>query len=229
MKKPDRRDGTPVARPAAPDGRTAGARPLPAPVALAMAVLAGLLASCASTPKSNPLDSMPPPIVAWEGADSVTLPLEFVGAGGRLTSVIVELAINGERARFVVDSGSNTTWFTREFTRDLNARESGQKITIRGAVGTGKPDLVILDAMDFGFARLSRVGVTSGDVLQDMNRALIAGGEYPVAGLLGLDILAPLGASIDLSRSTLTFHRAPAPRPAGTGSAGAGQGPSGGR
>jgi hypothetical protein len=184
-----------------------------------IALLALLVASCATSPAYNPLSSVPRPVVTWYKDGVATLPLRTIGESRNMIGVAVEIAVNGRKGWFLVDSGSSTSWLTSEFTRSIKVLSTGNKIIVHGSAGTVTHDLVELDSMDVGFARLSHVWVTSGDLFEDVNRELAAKGERRLSGILGLDVMVTLGGSIDLARSTVSFHEMavpsqPAPGPA---------------
>lgn len=184
-----------------------------------IALLSLLVASCTTAPAYNPLSSVPLPIVTWYKDDVATLPLRTIGESRNMIGVAVEIAVNGRKGWFLVDSGSSTSWLTSEFTRSIKVLSTGNKIIVHGSAGTVTHDLVELDSMDVGYARLSHVWVTSGDLFEDVNRELAAKGERRLSGILGLDVMVTLGASIDLVHSTVSFHEvvptpelAPGPR-----------------
>jgi predicted aspartyl protease len=175
---------------------------------LIMAV-AMLLTSCAAPRLGDDFAAIYTPTVSWGSVDTVTLPLDTVSEAGHLDFFIITLPVNGNPARFMVDSGTNKTWFTKQFSKKIGAKVTGLKIFAHGAGGNREQEVVLLDVADIGLARLHGLYVTSGDILKDMNRSIATLHEEPIAGILGLDILVPLGASIDLAHSTITFRRRP--------------------
>jgi hypothetical protein len=181
------------------------------------ALLTLLVASCATAPAYNPLSTVPRPIVTWYKDGVVTLPLRTIGDSRNMIGVAAEIAVDGRKGWFLVDSGSSTSWLTSEFTRSIRVVSTGNKIIVHGSAGTVTHDLVELDSMDVGFARLSHVWVTSGDLFEDVNRELTAKGERRLSGILGLDVMVALGASIDLAGSTVSFHQGALPAESASG------------
>jgi Aspartyl protease len=173
-------------------------------------ILVIALASCASPGKNETSDKIPSPSAMWGSATAVTLPLDTISLDGRLVFYFVELSINGEKGRFMVDSGSNVSWFTQEFARTIREKSpsaAGHRMKVIGVGGTRRQDTTVVDSVDLGFASLHNVLFACGDVLGLINRGLVAKKEPPLAGILGLDLLVPLGASLDLRKSTITFQK----------------------
>jgi hypothetical protein len=171
-----------------------------------VALLALLVASCKTAPAYNPLSTVPQPLVTWYKDGVSTLPLRMIGESRNMIGVAVEIAVNGRKGLFLVDTGSSTSWLTSEFTRSIHVLTTGNKIIVHGSAGTATHDLVELDSMDVGNARLSHVWVTSGDLFEDVNRELAAKGERQLSGILGLDVMVALGGSLDIARSAVSFH-----------------------
>jgi len=82
--------------------------------AVAMALVV-TLAACASPRGNDTFGKWSLPTVRWNGVGSVTLPMDTISMDGRIVFYVVELSINGNRSLFLVDSGSSSTLFTREF------------------------------------------------------------------------------------------------------------------
>jgi len=180
-----------------------------------VAALSVVLASCATTEKGELTRVWSPPIIAWNGAESATLPMDTISMGGRVVFFIVELSIDGNKRSFIVDSGSSSTLFTAEFARTLKAGVSGgQQGVILGVGWSRTAATIMVDSMDLGFARLKRLEVPAEDILGVLfDRPIIAKDGRPIAGIIGVDLLVPLGASIDLEKSTITFRKIPGRRP----------------
>jgi hypothetical protein len=174
-------------------------------------ILVIALASCASpgTNTNEAVDKILPATTAWSGTAPITLPLDTISRDGRLVCYFVEVSINGERGRFMVDSGSNVSWFTKEFARAIREKSlsaAGHRMKVNGVGGIRKQETLVVDSVDLGFASLHNVLFACGDVLGLINRELAARKEPPLAGILGLDLLVPLGASVNLRNSTITFQ-----------------------
>jgi hypothetical protein len=173
-------------------------------------ILVVALASCASPGKNEAADKIPAPAAMWGSATATTLPLDMISRDGRLVCYFVEVSINGEKGRFMVDSGSNVSWFTGEFARIIREKSpsaAGHRMKVNGVGGIRKQDTIVVDSVDLGFARLHNVLFACGDVLGLINRGLVEKKEPPLSGILGLDLLVPLGASLDLRNRTLTFQK----------------------
>jgi predicted aspartyl protease len=163
-----------------------------------------VLASCTSPSGSD--IGQTKPIVTWNGKGPITMPLDSVTLDGGLVFFVVELSVDGQRGLFMVDTGSNVTWFTDEVARSMKVGAPAERTEVNGVGGAERAKLVVIESIDLGFARLHHVPIASGPVLGSMNRALVKKGEHPFSGVLGLNVLVPLGASLDLSRSTITFR-----------------------
>jgi len=193
------------------------------------AALGVVLTSCASTEKSELTRRWSPPTVVWNGAESVTLPMDTISMDGRIVFFTVELSIDGNKRSFIVDSGSSSTLFTSEFARAMNAKISrGQPGVVLGVGWSRTATTIIVDSMDLGFARLNRLEIPAEDIFGILfDRPMIAKDGRPISGIIGVDLLVPLGAAIDLEKSAITFRRTPSRRadpalampPAGAGAA----------
>lgn len=175
-------------------------------------ILVIALASCASpgTNTNEVAGKIPSTATAWAGVPTITLPLDTISRDGRLVCYFVEISINGEKGRFMVDSGSNVSWFTQEFARIIREKSpsaAGHRMKVNGVGGIRKQDTILVDSVDLGFASLHKVLFACGDVLGLINRDLFAKKEPPLSGILGLDLLVPLGASLNLRDSTITFQK----------------------
>jgi predicted aspartyl protease len=177
--------------------------------------LSVVLASCTSTPRNNSLNRWSQPIVTWEGVDATTLPMDTVTLDGRLVFLVVELSMNGNRESFLVDSGCSTTSFTNDFARTLKVKIAvGQTGVIYGLDWSRKASTVVLDTIDLGFARLDNLEIPSRDLLgMIFNQRITTTKGRSVAGIIGVDLLVPLGASLDLANLTITFRRMPGRSP----------------
>ena len=177
--------------------------------------LAAALASCASPPVTDNLKRWSPPTVTWKGNEATTLPLDTVTLGGRVAFFAVELSIDGNRESFLIDSGSSSTLFTDEFLRSLKGKVSGgQNSVIYGLGWSRKAKTIMLSSIDLGFARLDRLEIPSQDMLGAMfNQELTSSNGRPIAGIIGVDMLVSLGASLDLVKSTITFQKIPTQSP----------------
>jgi hypothetical protein len=173
--------------------------------------VAVVLASCAAPQGNNVLQKWSQPIVMWEGIEATTLPMETVTMDGRLVFFVVELSINGNRESFLVDSGCSSTSFTDAFVRTLKAKISvGQRGVIYGVDWSRKANTIVLDSIDLGFARVDNLEIPSRDILGTMfHNQLVSKKGRPIAGIVGVDLLVPLGASLDLAESTITFRKMP--------------------
>ena len=177
--------------------------------------LAVVLASCASPPVTDNLKRWSPPAVTWKGNEPTTLPLDTVTLGGRVAFFAVEFSIDGKRASFLIDSGSSSTLFTDEFLRSLKGKVSGgQNSVIYGLGWSRKAKTIMLSSIDLGFARLDKLEIPSQDMLGAMfNQELTSSNGRPIAGIIGVDMLVSLGASLDLVKSTITFQKPPTQPP----------------
>lgn len=175
------------------------------------AALAVVLASCASPPENDTLNRWSPPTAIWNGNETATLPLDTVSLNGRVVFFGVELSIDGYRETFLVDSGSSSTSFTDEFLRILKSKISGgQNGVVYGLGWSRKVNTIVIDSLDLGFARLKRLEIPNEDILGTMfYRQVISKNGRPLAGIIGVDMLVALGASIDLGNSTITFRKMP--------------------
>jgi len=178
---------------------------------ISVGALAVVLASCASPLGSNTPNRWSQPVVTWKGSEATTLPMDTVILDGRLVFFTVELSINGESESFLVDSGSSSTSFTDNFLRTLSpVLSAGQEGVIYGLGWSKKANTIMVDSIDLGFARINRLEIPNKDILGMMfNQQLTSKGGRPLAGIIGVDLLAPLGASIDLAKSTITFRKMP--------------------
>ncbi len=179
-------------------------------------MLALILAACTSPPANEAPGKVFSPVVTWTGAVTTTLPLETITWDGRLIFFVVNVSMNGEEGAFMVDSGSNVTWLTDEFSHAVLAKGlvvASRQATINGVGGAKRQNTVLLDSLDLGFARLHPVLIATGDTLRLINATLAKKKERPLAGILGLNLLVPLGASLDLQKSTITFQKLPQPEP----------------
>jgi hypothetical protein len=156
--------------------------------------------------------------------------MDTISLNGRLVFFSVELSIDGNRESFLVDSGSSSTAFTDEFLRTLRAKISGgHQGVVLGVGWSRKTKTIVLQSIDLGFARIDKLEVPNEDILSTMfKEQLTSKGGRPLAGIIGVDMLVSLGASIDLANSTITFRKMPIQPPDGAHSSGAspeGQGP----
>jgi hypothetical protein len=139
--------------------------------------------------------------------------MDTVTMNGRLVFFVVELSINGKSESFLVDSGSSSTSFTDAFVRTLKPKIFvGQMGVVYGLGWSRKTNTILLDSIDLGFARVDGLEIPSTDILGMLfHQQLISKEGRPLAGIVGVDLLVPLGASLDLARSTITFRRMPSP------------------
>lgn len=170
-----------------------------------------VLASCASPRGNNTLKRWSPAVATWSGAEAITLPMDTVALDGRLVFFVVDLSVNGKRESFIVDSGSSSTSFTDAFVRTLRAKVFvGQMGVIYGLGWSRKTNTILLDSIDLGFASVNKLEIPSTDILGMLfHQQLVSKEGRPLAGIIGVDLLVPLGASLDLARSTITFRKVP--------------------
>jgi hypothetical protein len=188
-----------------------GAQSLGAMARTALGIATALLAACTAPQGNDTFARWTMPVVTWKGANPVTLPMDTISMDGRVMFYVVELSINGNKGLFLVDSGSSSTLFTREFASVLNLKVSGGRSGVVFGIGwSRKATTVVLDSIDLGFARVEKLEIPSDSIFGVLfERPVISSDGRPISGIVGMDLLVPLGASLDLDESRITFRRTP--------------------
>jgi hypothetical protein len=176
----------------------------------ALGMVCILLAACTAPQGNDTFARWTPPVVTWRRTNPISLPMDTISMDGRVMFYVVELTMNGSRGLFLVDSGSSSTLFTREFASGLNLKVSaGRNSVVFGIGWSRKATTVVLDSIDLGFARIQGLEIPSDSILGVLfERPVISNDGRPISGIVGMDLLVPLGASLDLNGSKITFQKA---------------------
>ncbi|WP_206185269.1 retropepsin-like aspartic protease [Sphingosinicella sp. CPCC 101087] len=183
---------------------------------LRLAALALLAAGCDRVPSAPAIEYRP------EEAGTVDHALCLLGfTGVELSEVttghqLVDLALNGRNATFVVDTGANVSVLHAPFAREFDI--STDLATPGGAIGIGGGG----EARQVRIESMAIAGVPirqSRIVLADLSHIVsvlgpMSGGQ--ISGIIGQDVLSEHRAVIDVPRSILYLIEAdedPAPVP----------------
>jgi hypothetical protein len=107
----------------------------------------------------------------------------------------VDLAFNGVKGKFILDTGAGSTAVVDSFARRAGATRFGA-VMIGGFGGSAKANLFHVDTIAVGGSALHDVIVSSGLDEQDFARE-------GVVGLIGFDLLAATVAELNLDTKTL--------------------------
>ncbi len=109
--------------------------------------------------------------------------------------IFIDATMNGEKARFILDTGAAGTVLTDSFARKVGAKRFGAT-SIGGIGGSVTANLFRVDSIGVGGSTLHNVIVTSGIAEEWMQRE-------GVAGLIGFDLLGGAIVDLDLDAKTL--------------------------
>ncbi len=117
--------------------------------------------------------------------------------------ISMPVAIDGQAASLLVDTGSETGLLTGSAAAGLGLRrDPGRQTLLRGTGGTGaRVPNVLLPWLAFGQMRLGPLSLPVGS-LPAMPRV-----DPPVAGLLGADVLSRFDLELDLPHRRIGFWR----------------------
>ncbi|QIG79349.1 retropepsin-like aspartic protease [Stakelama tenebrarum] len=144
------------------------------------------------------------------------IPLREVSTGHHL----VEAAINGNAAGFVVDTGANVSVIDDAHAERFGLVKSSGVLSSLGArsiAGAGNARQAMVDSFVIAPVTIRQDNIVSAD-LGPMLSALGQATNSDVAGIIGQDVLTEHRAVIDVSRSMLYLIEEdsdPAPVPAG--------------
>jgi len=110
--------------------------------------------------------------------------------------ILVDATMNGQKARFILDTGAGGTVVTDSFARKIGAKRFG-KTTITGIGGSAAANLFHIDSIGIGGSTLHDVVAVSGIDEEWMQRE-------GVAGLIGFDLLGGAIVDLDFDANTLT-------------------------
>ena len=172
---------------------------------LALGVLAGLVANAGLSVGCYTAPSGPAP------ADRVTVPISISRHGQPRISV----ALGGAKSEVLVtvDTGSNVSALDVSFLAEVgipvDVDRGGRAIGLGGEVTISK---CIVPELQIGGFSLGPLGVSAID-MSAKRSAEVALGDRPTVGVVGMDVLARLGAVIDLKRNHLLISRDALKRP----------------
>ncbi|MDB5094532.1 MAG: hypothetical protein JWO85_2633 [Candidatus Eremiobacteraeota bacterium] len=109
--------------------------------------------------------------------------------------ILIDATMNGQKARFILDTGAANTIVTDTFARKIGAKRFGES-RIGGIGGSVAANLFRIDSIGVGGSTLHNVVATSGIDEEWMQRE-------GVAGLIGFDLLGGAIVDLDLDAKTL--------------------------
>lgn len=137
------------------------------------------------------------------------IPLEIRPIREEGYHVFVEILVNGNPARMLLDTGASRTVFDteslKELHQDLLLEENEDKAT---GLGSNAVDnfIAILDELSIAGCSLKEYQVGALD-LQHVNMSYESMDMPPIAGVLGSDVLFAFKAVIDFGNGKLTLSR----------------------
>jgi Aspartyl protease len=109
--------------------------------------------------------------------------------------ILIDVTMNGMKARFILDTGAAHTVLTDSFARKIGAKQFG-KTALSGIGGSVAANLFRIDSIGVGGSTLHNVVARSGLAEEWMQRE-------GVAGLIGFDLLGGAIVDLDLDAKTL--------------------------
>lgn len=122
----------------------------------------------------------------------------FALRGGDL--VVAEVAVNGVKARVLVDTGANLSWWSRSFARRAGLESLERTVTLNDAHGAGRPmNLVVLRELQVG-------GMTARNVVGLTGWSFWWRIFLRVDGVIGWDVLQHANLVLDFPRRQMTVE-----------------------
>jgi hypothetical protein len=147
-------------------------------------------------PNANiaPDDLRPPKQTATWTFGQGTAPVELTQ--DTFPRILIDATMNGEKARFILDTGAAHTVLIDSFARKIGAKRFGTTM-LSGIGGSVAANLFRVDSIGIGGSTLHNVVARSGLAEEWMQRE-------GVAGLIGFDLLGGAIVDLDLDAKTLS-------------------------
>lgn len=120
----------------------------------------------------------------------------------------VEVKINGNQAKMIIDTGASRSIINKSALEDLGIEQEDLSVDMQDAKGIGKEvlesALVTLKTFDIEGVALNDLEVGVIDI-DHINEAYQEMNIQPISGVLGNDFLKDKKAVIDFEKETLSF------------------------
>ena len=133
------------------------------------------------------------------------LELSFKEAIETVGMPLVRLLVNGHEGYFLVDTGANVSIIDEKFAKEVEAVETETTLSATTSIGGDTPvKRSYLVSFTIGGTCISDIPCAESD-LSSANDFLGDSG-YRLDGLLGMNVMIPLHAVVDVAGCTLAFN-----------------------